>query len=140
MPPGSPRGDLPEPFILPECDFQIVLRFQSHHRQFTPCSRSQASRSAATPKGGSDTHQSSRMRLRAAYRELFRRSHSRLSVPLSLMPAANREHLWDRRVLSTRKRQGGRRCDGLHSTTFYFCPHCGSTVYWELRRKPEMVA
>jgi len=46
---------------------------------------------------------------------LFRRSGSSLSVPLSRMPAANRKHLWDRRVLSTRKRQGGRRCHGLHS-------------------------
>src|SRR5208282_2926764 len=71
----------------------------------------------ATPKGGfDDAYQSRRMRLRAAYRELCRRSGSSLSVPLSRMPAANREHLWDRRVLSTRKRQGGRRCRGLHST------------------------
>jgi hypothetical protein len=34
----EPFEDLPEPFILPECGFQIVLRFQSHHRQFTPYS------------------------------------------------------------------------------------------------------
>ena len=26
------------------------------------------------------------------------------------------------------------------TVTFYFCPHCGSTVYWEPRRKPEIVA
>src|SRR4029077_20471251 len=112
--------DLPEPHILPQRDFQIVLRFQSHHRQFTPCSA--ISRiptrpsSCATPKGRSDAHQRRRMRLRAAYSELFRRSGSNLSVPLSRMPAANREHLWDRRVLSTRKRQDGWRCHGLHST------------------------
>ena len=87
------------------------------------------------------------MRLRTAYRELFRRSGSSLSVPLPRMSAANREHLWDRRVLSTRKcRVAGdataytRPSDSGYTVTFYFCPHCGSTVYWEPRRKPEMVA
>jgi hypothetical protein len=30
--------------------------------------------------------------------------------------------------------------DSGYTVTFYFCPHCGSTVYWEPRRKPEMVA
>ena len=28
--------------------------------------------------------------------------------------------------------------DSGYTVTFYFCPHCGSTVYWEPRRKPEM--
>jgi hypothetical protein len=99
----EPFKDLPRTIYLPECDFQIVLRFKSDHRQFTPCST--ISRiptepsSYATPKGGSDAHQSCRMRLRAAYRDLFRRSGSSLSVPLSRMPAANREHLWDRREI-----------------------------------------
>jgi hypothetical protein len=27
-----------------------------------------------------------------------------------------------------------------YSVTFYFCPHCGSTVYWNAARKPDMVA
>jgi hypothetical protein len=30
--------------------------------------------------------------------------------------------------------------DSGYTVTSYFCPHCGSTVYWEPRRKPEMVA
>jgi hypothetical protein len=33
-----------------------------------------------------------------------------------------------------------RESDGGYPVTFYFCPHCGSTVYWEPRRKPQMVA
>jgi hypothetical protein len=33
-----------------------------------------------------------------------------------------------------------RQSDSGYPVTFYFCPHCGSTVYWEPRRKPEMVA
>lgn len=24
--------------------------------------------------------------------------------------------------------------------TFHFCPHCGSTVYWEPKRKPDAIA
>src|SRR5215475_6376641 len=27
-----------------------------------------------------------------------------------------------------------------HPVTFHFCPVCGSTVYWEPHRKPEMIA
>jgi hypothetical protein len=33
-----------------------------------------------------------------------------------------------------------RQSDSGYPVTFYFCPHCGSTVYWKARRKPEMVA
>jgi len=29
--------------------------------------------------------------------------------------------------------------DSGYTVTFYFCPHCGSTVYWKASRKPEMV-
>jgi hypothetical protein len=32
-----------------------------------------------------------------------------------------------------------RQSDSGYPVTFYFCPHCGSTVYWEPDRKPEMV-
>lgn len=34
------------------------------------------------------------------------------------------------------RRQG----DSGFDVTLHFCPHCGSTVYWEPLRKPEMVA
>ena len=30
--------------------------------------------------------------------------------------------------------------DGGHSVTFHFCPDCGSTVFWEMGRKPELMA
>jgi hypothetical protein len=33
-----------------------------------------------------------------------------------------------------------RESDSGYPVTFYFCPHCESTVYWEPRRKPQMVA
>jgi hypothetical protein len=33
-----------------------------------------------------------------------------------------------------------RSSDSGYAVTFYFCPHCGSTVYWKPDRKPEMVA
>jgi hypothetical protein len=34
----------------------------------------------------------------------------------------------------------GRSSASGFNVAFHFCPHCGSTVYWEPRRKPEMVA
>jgi hypothetical protein len=34
----EPFEDLLEPLVLPECDFQIVECFRSHHLQFTPSS------------------------------------------------------------------------------------------------------
>jgi hypothetical protein len=33
-----------------------------------------------------------------------------------------------------------RSSDSGYTVSFYFCPHCGSTVYWKPDRKPEMVA
>ena len=33
-----------------------------------------------------------------------------------------------------------RASDSGYPVTFYFCPHCGSTVCWKSDRKPEMVA
>ncbi len=30
--------------------------------------------------------------------------------------------------------------DSGHDVAFHFCPECGSTVWWEPRRKPDMVA
>jgi hypothetical protein len=30
--------------------------------------------------------------------------------------------------------------DSGFSIAFYFCPHCGSTVYWEPRRKLDAIA
>ena len=33
-----------------------------------------------------------------------------------------------------------RSSDCGHDVTFYFCPHCGSTVFWEPHRKADMVA
>ena len=30
--------------------------------------------------------------------------------------------------------------DTKYKVTFYFCPNCGSTVYWKPQRKPEYVA
>jgi hypothetical protein len=33
-----------------------------------------------------------------------------------------------------------RSSDSGYPVTFYFCPGCGSTVYWWPARKPEMVA
>jgi hypothetical protein len=32
-----------------------------------------------------------------------------------------------------------RDADSGHPVTFYFCPTCGSTVYWEASRKPDMI-
>lgn len=41
--------------------------------------------------------------------------------------------------------QGASKCysresDGGFSVKFHFCPNCGSTVFWELQRKPEVMA
>lgn len=33
-----------------------------------------------------------------------------------------------------------RTSDSGHPVTFHFCAVCGSTVYWEPHRKPEMIA
>ncbi|MGD9729498.1 MAG: GFA family protein [Nitrospiraceae bacterium] len=33
-----------------------------------------------------------------------------------------------------------RSSDNGHSVTFHFCPQCGSTVYWEPQRKPNIIA
>jgi hypothetical protein len=30
--------------------------------------------------------------------------------------------------------------DSGHGLTFHFCPHCGTTLYWEPERKPGAVA
>ena|SRR5437899_1803599 len=37
-------------------------------------------------------------------------------------------------------RQFSRRSDSGKSVTFHFCPHCGSTVFWEAERKPDAIA
>src|SRR5215469_8635369 len=33
-----------------------------------------------------------------------------------------------------------RSSDSGYSVTFYFCPNCGSTVYWSPDRKPDLLA
>jgi len=33
-----------------------------------------------------------------------------------------------------------RNSDSGHPVTFHFCPICGSTVWWEPSRKPDMIA
>jgi hypothetical protein len=33
-----------------------------------------------------------------------------------------------------------RQSDSGYPVTFYFCPNCGSTVYWSPDRKPDIVA
>lgn len=33
-----------------------------------------------------------------------------------------------------------RQSDSGHAVTFHFCPNCGSTVFWEPKRKPETIA
>ena len=33
-----------------------------------------------------------------------------------------------------------RSSDSGYAVTFYFCPNCGSTVYWSPDRKPDLVA
>ena len=30
--------------------------------------------------------------------------------------------------------------DSGFAVTFHFCPHCGSTVFWEPARRPELIA
>ena len=36
-------------------------------------------------------------------------------------------------------RQYTRSSDSGQSVTFHFCPHCGSTVFWEPQRLPAMI-
>jgi hypothetical protein len=43
-------------------------------------------------------------------------------------------------VVAGEARAYSRSSDSGHLVSFYFCPHCGSTVYWKPDRKPEMVA
>src|SRR5690606_11800353 len=48
-----------------------------------------------------------------------------------------------RRELVRRKgdaRTFTRSSDSGHDVTFHFCPACGSTVYWEPHRKPDVIA
>jgi hypothetical protein len=33
-----------------------------------------------------------------------------------------------------------RNSDNNYKVTFYFCPNCGSTVYWKPERKPDFLA
>ena len=33
-----------------------------------------------------------------------------------------------------------RSSDSGHSVTFHFCPNCGTTVFWEPVRRPDMIA
>ena len=33
-----------------------------------------------------------------------------------------------------------RQSDSGHAITFHFCPNCGSTVFWEPKRKPGTIA
>jgi hypothetical protein len=33
-----------------------------------------------------------------------------------------------------------RASDSGFEVTFYFCPNCGSTVFWQPHRKPDMIA
>lgn len=33
-----------------------------------------------------------------------------------------------------------RAADSGFAVTFHFCPHCGSTVFWEAARRPELIA
>lgn len=37
-------------------------------------------------------------------------------------------------------RSFARQSDSGYRVTFHFCPDCGSTVYWEPARKPDMIA
>jgi len=39
-----------------------------------------------------------------------------------------------------RARSWRRRADNGFVVTFHFCPDCGSTVFWEPERMPEMIA
>lgn len=46
---------------------------------------------------------------------------------------------------SSVRTEGARKCftrpsDSGFSVRFYFCPECGSTVYWEPERKPGVIA
>ena len=43
-------------------------------------------------------------------------------------------------VTSGETRGYTRLSDSGHAVVHHFCPHCGSTVWWEPRRKPEVIA
>src|ERR1700719_1277976 len=142
-------GISPEPFILPECDFQVVLRLQSHHRQFTPCSRSREFLSShrRAPRRKEDLMPTS---IAACVCEQLTVSCSGDPAQVSLC-----------HCLACQRRTGStygiaafyprenvmvaadataytRQSDSGYPVTFYFCPHCGATVYWKASRKPEM--
>jgi len=49
---------------------------------------------------------------------------------------------WPRESVAAEGRASGfsRLADSGFGIRFHFCPDCGSTVYWEPARKPEMIA
>src|SRR5215472_7425942 len=100
-----------------------------------------------TLRGGFNDQQVCCMRLWAANRGLFRRACSGLVVPClacqrrtgstyGIAAFFPRESV----VVAGDAKAYTRSSDSGYSVTFYFCPHCGSTVYWNTARKPDMVA
>jgi hypothetical protein len=87
------------------------------------------------------------LRLRATPRHMCQRSREDFAVSLLRLPKADRQHLW-RGCLFSRKdieasgafRTYSRNSDRGFTVNFHFCPDCGSTVFWEPERRPDVIA
>ncbi|WP_338025904.1 GFA family protein [Bradyrhizobium quebecense] len=62
------------------------------------------------------------------------------------VPEADRQHLWRRRVLPRadvepqgEAREYSRIGGSGSPVVFHFCPNCGSSVYWEPGRAPDLI-
>ena len=85
--------------------------------------------------------------LRAAPRRGSRRPGARLGLPLPRLPEAHRQRLLGAGALAGRMRRGRgpskqwtRTADSGQTTTYHFCPECGSTVHYGGGNFPELIA
>jgi Glutathione-dependent formaldehyde-activating enzyme len=89
------------------------------------------------------------MRLRATQRGLRRRADQGVALSLSRLSEANGQQPWHCCLLSPRESRAERPVAGFYTligqrlrrgiSFFHFCPQCGSNVYWEPGRLPEMI-
>jgi len=87
------------------------------------------------------------MRLCATSRHVRCRAGEGFDVSLLGLPEADRQHVrhsafFPRKDVEANgvSRTYRRASDSGFAVTFYFCPNCGSTVYWEPERRPEEIA
>lgn len=86
------------------------------------------------------------MQLRRSHADASRTLKTGCRLPLSRLPAQNRRALWRRRLypaeavaISGTPKEFTRDAASGGKVHSYFCPNCGSTVYWKADRLPSMI-